>query len=59
MRITDAMIEAAAMAIRDVVGNRVGRGKPWEKLPDALKATYRREAEAALRAALAVVQEAA
>jgi hypothetical protein len=59
MRITDGMIEAAAMAIRDVVGNRSGKGKPWEKLPSILKATYRREAEAALRAALAVAQEAA
>ena len=51
------MIEAAAMALRDVVGNRSGRGKPWAKLPDNIKAMYQREAEATLRAGLALARD--
>jgi hypothetical protein len=48
--VTDEMIEAAAMTIREVAGNRSGRGKDWNKIPEAVKADYRREARAALRA---------
>ena len=48
---TDDMIEAAAMAIREVAGNRSGRGRDWDRLPEAVRADYRREAMAALRAA--------
>jgi hypothetical protein len=54
--ITSDMIEAAASAMRDAVGNRSGRAKPWHKLPDNVRAMYRREAEAALRAALAQLE---
>ncbi|MCA1524327.1 hypothetical protein [Bradyrhizobium yuanmingense] len=58
MRITEAMIEAAAIAIRDAVANRVvgedgrRRGKPWAALPAKLRDAYRAEAAAALHAAL-------
>ncbi len=58
MRITEAMIEAAAIAIRDVVANRVvgedgrRRGKPWAALPMTQRDAYRVEAAAALRAGL-------
>ncbi|VIO80083.1 hypothetical protein [Bradyrhizobium ivorense] len=58
MRITEAMIEAAAVAIRDAVANRVvgedgrRRGKPWAALPAAQRDAYRAEAAAALRAGL-------
>jgi hypothetical protein len=48
--ITPTMIEAGAIALRDVVGNRSG-GKPWDELPDNIRAMYRAEAEACLRAA--------
>jgi hypothetical protein len=48
--ISTEMIEAAAMAIREVAGNRSGRGKDWDRIPEAVKADYRREARAALRA---------
>jgi hypothetical protein len=51
--ITPAMIEAGASAMRDVVSGRTGRAKPWAKLPDNIKGMYRREAEAAISAALA------
>ncbi|KYK44668.1 hypothetical protein A1D31_36435 [Bradyrhizobium liaoningense] len=58
MRITEAMIEAAAIAIRDAVANRVvgddgrRRGKPWAALPATQRDAYRAEATAALHAAL-------
>jgi hypothetical protein len=50
IRVTDDMIEAAAQAIREAAGNRSGRGKDWDRIPEAVKADYRREARAALRA---------
>jgi hypothetical protein len=49
--ITPEMIEAAAIALRDCTGNN-GRGKSWHKLPDNIKAMYRAEALAVLKAAL-------
>jgi hypothetical protein len=49
--ITPTMIEAGAIALRDVVGNRSGWGRPWDELPDNIRAMYRAEAEACLRAA--------
>jgi malic enzyme len=52
MKITDAMVEAAASAIRDVVANRINKGRPWNSLPSKLRDDYRAEATAALRAAL-------
>ncbi|BAR57616.1 hypothetical protein ACVIWV_006154 [Bradyrhizobium diazoefficiens] len=58
MRITEAMIETAAIAIRDAVANRVvgeearRRGKPWAALPAKLRDACRAEAAAALHAAL-------
>jgi len=51
MTITDAMSEDAAQALRDVVAARSPRTKPWDRLPDNIRAMYRREAEAAIRAA--------
>jgi basic membrane lipoprotein Med (substrate-binding protein (PBP1-ABC) superfamily) len=51
--IDQAMIAAAAEAIRDAGLNRYKKGKPWSRLPDNVKAVYLREAEAALRAGLA------
>jgi hypothetical protein len=52
----DEIIERMAMAIREVVGDRSGhRGvirRPWDKLPEQLHRDYRREARAALEAAL-------
>jgi hypothetical protein len=48
---TKAQIEAAAMAIREVVADRAGRGRDWRALNDRVKAEYRAEAEAALLAA--------
>jgi hypothetical protein len=56
VNITPDMIEAAASAMRDVIGSRSGRAKPWHKLPDNIRAMYRREAEAALRAGLAQLE---
>ena len=50
--ITADMIERGAMALRDVVGNRSGFGKPWDELFEPIKNQYRREAEAVLRAVL-------
>jgi hypothetical protein len=52
--ITPQMIEAGAAALRDVVVNRSGRGKPWDQLPDNIRAMYRAEAEACLQAGLAI-----
>ena len=49
-RVTDDVIEAAAQAIREVAGNRSGRGKDWDRIPETVRAAYRREARAALRA---------
>jgi hypothetical protein len=56
MRISPEMIEAAALAIRQQVGDRSGgkRAKPWNALPSTLRDSYRAEALAALTAALAV-----
>jgi hypothetical protein len=56
MKITPEMIEAAALAIRDRVGNRSGskRALPWNALPLTLRESYRAEALAALSAALNV-----
>jgi hypothetical protein len=56
--ITPEMIEAAARAIRDQVGNRSGfaayrKPKPWNALPPTLCDSYRAEALAALSAGLA------
>lgn len=51
---TDQQIEAAAMAIREVFADRVGKGRDWNALPPALKDQYRREAAAALIAASAL-----
>jgi hypothetical protein len=48
------MIEAAAEAIRDVVASKSGGGRPWSALPETLRDEYRKEAEAALRAAGAI-----
>jgi hypothetical protein len=58
-KITEEMIEAAAMAIRDQVGGRSGfvgvrRPRAWNALPPTLRDAYRAEAFAALSAALAV-----
>jgi hypothetical protein len=44
------LIEAAAQAIRTACANRSGRGKPWDQLPERMRADYRLEAEAALQA---------
>jgi hypothetical protein len=52
IRITPAMIERAARAIRETFGNRSKRGKPWEALPKRVQDDYRNEAKAALEAAL-------
>jgi hypothetical protein len=54
MRVTDEQVEAAAMAIREVFGNRSGRGAPWHNLPERIRQEYRNEARAALTAAAAV-----
>jgi|SRR6516162_4005150 hypothetical protein len=49
---TDAdIIEVMAQAVREVVGNKSGRGRPWSELPWALRQSYRDEASAALKAA--------
>jgi len=52
--ITEAMVQAAAEAIRHTVANRGGRARSWASLPPALKESYRAEARAALEAALAL-----
>jgi hypothetical protein len=58
IEITDQMVERAAMAIRDEVANRAinDRGKrkgcDWLAIPPKLQEAYRREAAAALNAAL-------
>jgi hypothetical protein len=58
MQITDDMVERAAAAIRDEVANRAindagkRKGCDWHAIPPKLKDAYRREAAAALRAAL-------
>jgi hypothetical protein len=52
MTITPHMIEIGAQALRDVVGNRSNRGRPWRSLPESLQHSYRVEAEAVLRAVL-------
>ncbi len=56
--ITDEMIEAAAQAIREQAAarsiHRYSLPRPWNALPDTLKANYRAEAAAALHAGLAV-----
>jgi hypothetical protein len=61
MKISPEMIEAAALAIRQQVGDRSGgkRAKPWKALPSTLRDSYRAEALAALTAGLAVTQIAA
>lgn len=41
-------VERAAAALRQVVANRSGRGRPWESLPPHIKAQYRAEALAVL-----------
>jgi hypothetical protein len=48
--ITPEMIEAAAIALRNATV------KPWAKLPDNIRKMYRTEAEATIRAALAVAE---
>lgn len=54
--ITDEMIEAGAMAIRDIVANRARgtrrQGLVWTALPATLRDSYRAEAKAAIEAAL-------
>jgi hypothetical protein len=58
IQITDQMVERAAIAIRDEVANRAitehgkRRGIDWHALPQKLRDAYRREATAALHAAL-------
>lgn len=47
---TERQIEAAAQAIREVFGNRSGRGAPWSALPAKVKEDYRAEARAAIEA---------
>jgi hypothetical protein len=46
----EEIIEAVAMAIRSTVADRSRWGKPWEKLPERLRADYREEAVAAIAA---------
>lgn len=46
----DETIERVAIAIRNEFGNRRGRGRDWEHLPDQVKENYRREAKAAIAA---------
>jgi hypothetical protein len=41
-------VERAAAALRQVVADRSGRGRPWEALPPHIKAQYRAEALAVL-----------
>lgn len=55
MIITDEMIEAAAIAIREQFAARSHRARPWENIPETLKNSYRIEAKVALHAALASV----
>jgi hypothetical protein len=45
-------LEYAAQALRDVVGNRSGRGRAWPDLPESLRNEYRAEARAAVQAYL-------
>lgn len=57
MRVTEDMIEAAAIAIRETFAAKMEaqllqRLKPWTTLPSSQKAQYRAEARAALEAAL-------
>jgi hypothetical protein len=52
---TADMIECGAMALRDEVANRSGRGKDWNKLHEKIRDSYRREAAAVLRATLCEV----
>jgi hypothetical protein len=52
MRITDEVVEAGAIALRTEVGDRLGRGRPWNALPASLRNSYRAEARAAITAAL-------
>jgi len=52
--ITPEMIEAAAIAIRNEVADKAGRGRVWNALPPKLRDQYRAEASVALHAALAV-----
>lgn len=48
MKISDEEVELGARALREVVGNRSGFGKPWEALPAPVKQQYREEALAVL-----------
>lgn len=48
---TAVQIEAAARAIREVVGNRSHYGLRWKDLAESLRESYRVEARAALLAA--------
>lgn len=58
IQITEQMVERAAIAIRDEVANCAindagkRKGCDWRVIPAKLKEAYRREATAALRAAL-------
>lgn len=48
--VPDGDVEVAARAIQEVCGNRSGRGKPFDQLPQQLQDDYRAEARAALEA---------
>jgi hypothetical protein len=47
----DELIERCAQALREHVGNRSGRGMPWDRLPPRLQQSYRDEAAVVLAAA--------
>jgi hypothetical protein len=42
--LTDDELDIVAMALRDAVANRYGRGRKWLQLPEGLRQQYRNEA---------------